>query len=93
MSTMPLNPRLCAHWLLGPILLAVASSCLATLGESETSIAQDQGRMGASFSRSRNDRYALYALSTADGVQVRQFVSPAGSVFAIAWDGPVLPDL
>ena len=53
-----------------------------------------------------NDRPATAALSTssqlpgatlhtqrlADGVTLRQYVNPADLVFAVGWDGPVLPD-
>ena len=28
----------------------------------------------------------------ADGVTLRHYVNPAGQVFAVGWDGPVLPD-
>ncbi len=35
---------------------------------------------------------SLYTQRSADGVTLRQYVNPAGQVFAVGWDGPVLPD-
>lgn len=34
----------------------------------------------------------LSSRRSADGVTLRQYVNPAGKVFAVGWDGPVLPD-
>jgi hypothetical protein len=34
----------------------------------------------------------LYTQRLADGVTLRQYVNPAELVFAVAWEGPVLPD-
>jgi Protein of unknown function (DUF2844) len=38
-------------------------------------------------------RYSLHEFTTADGVHVREFVSLSGTVFAVAWSGPDIPDL
>ncbi len=38
-------------------------------------------------------RFSVFTHTTAEGVKVRQFVSLEGLVFAVAWDGPVLPDM
>jgi uncharacterized protein DUF2844 len=35
----------------------------------------------------------LHELQTPSGVAVREFVSPSGKVFAVAWHGPSRPDL
>ena len=37
-------------------------------------------------------QYTQYTQRQADGVSVRQYVNAAGRVFAVAWDGPLLPD-
>jgi hypothetical protein len=34
----------------------------------------------------------LVSQSLPNGLTVRQYLDPAGSVFAVAWEGPVLPD-
>lgn len=38
-------------------------------------------------------RFTVFTHTTPEGVKVRQFASLTGLVFAVAWDGPVLPDM
>ena len=38
-------------------------------------------------------QYSVHEIETAAGTKVREYVSPAGNIFAVAWDGPVMPDL
>jgi len=37
--------------------------------------------------------YIVHEIKAPSGTTIREYVSPAGSIFAVAWDGPVLPDL
>ena len=37
--------------------------------------------------------YTVHEIQTPDGIRVREYLSPAGKVFAVAWQGPWLPDL
>jgi len=46
----------------------------------------------AGLSSSRNG-YAVHETVYDNGTRVQEFVSPVGLVFAVAWQGPVLPDL
>ena len=46
----------------------------------------------AGMSSSRNG-YAVHETVFDNGTRVQEFVSPVGLVFAVAWQGPVLPDL
>ena len=41
----------------------------------------------------RNDAYALHEIRSASGTMIREYVNASGTVFAVAWDGPWLPDL
>ncbi|MGH9140498.1 MAG: DUF2844 domain-containing protein, partial [Vicinamibacterales bacterium] len=41
----------------------------------------------------RNDAYALHEIRSASGTMIREYVNSSGTVFAVAWDGPWLPDL
>lgn len=41
----------------------------------------------------QRSNYTLHELQSDNGVVVREFVSPSGTVFGVAWQGPVLPDL
>jgi hypothetical protein len=38
-------------------------------------------------------KFVLRATTLATGTQVREYVSESGFVFAVAWEGPFLPDL
>lgn len=41
----------------------------------------------------RNDRFAVHQLQAANGTTVREYLTSTGTVFAVAWEGPWLPDL
>jgi uncharacterized protein DUF2844 len=77
--------------LLALAFLAV-SPAFATLGEDVSSVASDQARMKASVRVVPRQFYSVHEMQTPSGTTVRQFVSPAGTVFAISWQG-FSPDL
>lgn len=37
--------------------------------------------------------YTVYEIRAATGTVVREYASPTGTVFAVAWQGPWLPDM
>lgn len=65
----------------------------ASLGGTATTVQADQARMQASLRMTKKDLYAIHELSAASHVVVREFVSPTGIVFGVAWQGPTRPDL
>ena len=82
----------------GMSLLALALCALpwhsyAALGSDVGPIQADQANMNASQHISEAAAYQVYELQTAAGMVVREYVSTAGAVFAVAWQGPMLPDL
>ena len=77
---------------LGVLILAVAPRVHAALGDIEASVQVDQARMEATRTVTPTERLTVHELKTA-GATVREFVSPAGMVFAVAWQGAALPDL
>lgn len=78
----------------GAILLSgCAHSAWATLGRDSTSVTDDRVHMKAAARLSRNDAaYTVHELTMPTGTVVREYVSPAGKVFGVAWRGPYLPD-
>lgn len=82
---------------LGLVLLAGTLSlppqAQATLGEGPESIAEDCNALSAlkrgTFSRTN---YTVQEFTT-DATAVREYLTPAGVVFAVAWKGLVPPDL
>ena len=78
-------------------VLASQSVCLpahAALGGDLTSVDTDGQHMKAQLHlTTTNASYVVHEIQTANGMVVREYVSPAGKVFAVSWRGPTLPDL
>jgi hypothetical protein len=53
----------------------------------------DSVHMNGALHSVSNARYSIQEIRTANGQTVREFVSPGGSVFGVAWEGPTTPDL
>jgi Protein of unknown function (DUF2844) len=77
---------------LGVLLLASTPSW-AVLGEYANSVNTDQQHMRAQLREAVAQGYSIRQLSSADGRVVREYVSPAGKVFGVSWQGPTMPDL
>ncbi len=65
----------------------------AALGGDVASLQADQVEMNATQEITAAAAYQVYELQTDTGVVVREYLSTAGVVFAVAWEGPVLPNL
>lgn len=74
-------------------ILALPVSAWAWLGGDAASVEADQQRMNASVTATNAAGYTTYEIHTPAGTVVKEFVSPAGRVFAVAWKGPSLPDM
>ena len=72
---------------------ASSQSCIATLGESVDSIDADRKALLAiRRTTQKNQGYSIHEFEQ-DGTKIREYVSDAGVVFAIAWNGLTHPDL
>lgn len=80
-----------------PIILLAAifpRGAAAALGGDMESVQADQAAMNASQRISAaTDNYTVYELQLPTGTIVREYLSMSGTVFAVAWQGPLLPDL
>jgi hypothetical protein len=80
-----------------PFVLLAAMAPLgayASLGGDMESVDADQADMNASERISAaSENYTVYELQTPTGTIVREYLSLVGSVFAITWQGPSLPNL
>lgn len=76
------------------MLLGLPRNAAAALDEPASSVDADQAQMKARrLSRAQNG-YTVQEMTLPSGTVVREFVSPAtGRVFAVAWQGPFMPDL
>jgi hypothetical protein len=72
---------------------ASAQPLLAALGEPADSIARDLKAMSAA--KGATTAHTGYTVQevVSDSVKVREYISPAGIVFAVAWNGYTHPDL
>ncbi len=73
-------------------MLAMAPA-RAGLGRPVSSVAADQARMKGQLRHSAAAGYTVERITTPGGTLVKEFVSPGGTVFAVSWRGPVMPDL
>jgi len=88
--------KLCTIFLclgLSVAALAIAQQARATLGESADSVASDQNAFSAvKRATTTHTAYTVHEFSI-DGTDIREYVSPSGIVFGIAWNGLTYPDL
>lgn len=67
---------------------------LAALGGNAASVEADRVQMQAALLRIQNQQaFTLHEIQSATGTTIREYVSPSGDVFAVAWSGPFQPDL
>lgn len=77
------------------LVFAVPITAWAALGGNMASVQTDQVHMKATLMRAAtlNPNYTVHQIQTPGGVTIKEFASPGGTVFAVAWQGPVMPDL
>jgi hypothetical protein len=75
------------------LLLTMPFRAWAVLGETEASVRSDQVRMKGMLRSVDNRSYVMHEITSPTGTRVREFVSPRGAVFGVAWEGPFHPDL
>lgn len=78
---------------LGLIAGIVAWPAQAALGEPVASVETDRLQAGATLRVLPSAAYTVHELQSPSGTVVREYVSPAGIVFGVAWQGPSMPDL
>ena len=77
------------------LLIATLSPCIAAaaLGEPEASVQAEVARLRGSITVSRYANYQLHEIQLPSGTRVREFAGSDGKVFAVAWNGPTVPNL
>jgi hypothetical protein len=76
------------------LTLSVPATASAALGGNVASVSADVVRMRGAVKRiGGTSAYAVHEIRAASGTIIREFVSPAGTVFGVAWQGPWHPDL
>ena len=98
MKQRPFSARLRAKTLricLGTLSVILASSvpALAELGGSLTSVYRDAEHTNGTMEVRNGHQYTIYEIKTSTGTMIREFVSPNGTVFGIAWEGGFVPEM
>ena len=77
------------------LTLAIATApAYAALGGDEGSVAQDQAHLRGRVLRIvRAQNFNMHEMQASTGTVIREYVSPAGTVFAVTFQGPALPDM
>ena len=88
-----IRQRLRASFALLAMAIALAPPASATLGGDGASVAADQAHVKGTLAVAAMPNYVVHEVQAPSGTVVREFVSPAGTVFGIAWQGPTMPDL
>lgn len=78
-----------------PLVLAAIAPAVATaaLGDDQNSVESDRVQLRAALRTAPSAAYTVQELQLASGTIVREYLSPAGRVFAVTWQGPAMPDL
>ena len=74
-------------------LFTLALPAMAALGGDASSVQADVSQMKAQLRVTQKQSYVVHELHASGGAIVREYVSPAGKVFGVAWNGPVMPDM
>jgi len=74
-------------------LAAFNLPALASLGGNVDSVGADRAHMNASVKVTPNGSVNVQEIQGPEGTVVNEYVSPTGSVFAVAWHGHFVPDM
>ncbi len=82
-------------WLIGLslVLLVASFPAAATLGEDVNSVSADQKQMEGVLQVTDSGKFTVHEIQLPSGTTIKEYVSRAGMVFAVSWQGPSLPDL
>ena len=81
-------------WLLAGTLASqlLCIPAFATLGEDASTVENDRAHMKAQTRTTSVAGYTVQEVQTPTNTLVREYVSAAGKVFAVSWNGPLQPD-
>jgi hypothetical protein len=65
----------------------------AALGSDAASVLTDGAELQGVVHSVPGQQYDIEEINAASGLRVREFLNRNGSVFAVTWSGPVVPDL
>jgi hypothetical protein len=75
------------------LMLALPIPALAALGGDITTVHEDQAQMKGSLKTTQAEAYTVHEIKASAGTVVKEYVNPAGKVFAITWRGQFIPNM
>jgi hypothetical protein len=75
------------------ILILGAAPAWAVLGQPESTVSADGQFLRGQIRDEVHPGYRLHLITDPGGTVVREYVSPAGMVFGISWQGPFVPNM
>ncbi len=74
------------------VVFAPGLAC-ATLGGPESTVSVDAQKLRSDIKSTAHGAYLVHEMQLPSGTLLREYVAPGGIVFAVAWNGPGLPNL
>lgn len=75
------------------MLLILPLPVWATLGDNASSVLTDQAQMKGALNSTDKSTYVVHEITLTSGTKVREFATPGGAIFAVAWQGQYMPNL
>ena len=75
------------------LMLTLPLPALAALGGDVSSVQEDKAQMKGTLKTTENEAYTIHEITAPGNTVVKEYVSPAGQVFAITWHGPFIPNM
>ncbi len=75
------------------MLMLGAPTLIGALGEPESSVRADRQFLRGQAREEAHQGYRLHQITDAGGAVIREYVSPAGKVFGVSWQGPYVPNM
>ncbi len=75
------------------LMLALPLPAFAALGGDVASVHEDQAQMKGTLKTTQTQAYTVHEIQASASTVVKEYVSPAGKVFAITWHGQFIPNM
>jgi len=75
------------------LMLTLSIPALAALGGDATTVQADQAQIKGSLKTTQTPAYTVHEITAPAKTVIKEYVSPAGKVFAVVWQGQIIPSM
>ena len=75
------------------VALVLSAPALAELGGAAETVTRDRVYFKATEQVTQSTTHAVHEMQTPSGARLREYVSPSGTVFGVAWESSLRPNL